>query len=179
MPSIGGLTSSQSFGGSSQASSIDVPSAPPSTPTTIDGSNLDIPASPTPGLCDPYVSICLLTLITAPNVFPELPIVNANDTDPTDLVLSPDSNRVMLTMQRPLVRVVIQDSFDILRAELQFTDAFPNATLAAQFVRNALLRSALNHMPGAGRIYQRLLHDEDYVWRIIPLVSRKNICDHS
>jgi len=114
------------------------------------------------------MSVCLLTLISAPNAFPEV----GNEVDTTDLVFPQDSNRVMLTIQRPLVRVVIQDSFDILHASLHFTDAFPKASVALQFVRDALLRSALNHMPGAGRIYQRLLHDKEYLWKIIPLVSR-------
>jgi hypothetical protein len=53
--SVGGLTPTQSFGMSSQASSIDVPSAPPSTPTTIGGSSQDIPTTPTPGLYQLYV----------------------------------------------------------------------------------------------------------------------------
>jgi hypothetical protein len=103
--------------------------------------------------------------------------VNKADPSSTDLVLHPDSNRVMLTIQRPLVRVVIQDSFDILRTTLMFTDAFPEASLVTRFVKEALLTSALNHRPGAGRIYQRLLHDEEYFWKIAPLVSDTNACD--
>jgi hypothetical protein len=93
-------------------------------------------------------------------------------------VFAPDSNRVMLTMQRPLVRVVIQDSFDILRISLLFTNAFPEGSVAVQFVKEALLTSALNHRPGAARIYQRLLHDEEYLSKIIPLVSDMNAHDH-
>ena len=110
-----------------------------------------------------------------------LPTVTTNEADPssTDLVLHPDSNKVMLTMQCPLVCVVIQDSFDILRTMLLFTDAFPEGTLVTQFVKEALLTSAMNHRPGAGRIYQRLVQDEEYVWKIAPLVSIINACDRS
>jgi len=84
------------------------------------------------------------------------PTVIANEVVPcsTDLVFHSESNRVMLTMQRPLVRIVIQDSFDILRTTLLFTDAFPEGTVVNRFVKEALLTSALNHRPGAGRIYQ-------------------------
>jgi len=40
MPSVGGLTATQSFSESSQGSIIDIPSAPTSTPTSFSGSNL-------------------------------------------------------------------------------------------------------------------------------------------
>ena len=71
-----------------------------------------------------------------------------------DLVFLPNSNKVMLTVQHPLVRVVIQDSFDILRVSLMFSDAFPNCSVTMEFVKDALVRSALNHAPGARLIYQ-------------------------
>jgi len=90
------------------------------------------------------------------------------------LVLSLDTNGgIMLTTQRPLVRMVIQDSFDILHASLVFINVFPNAPLAVQFVKDALLSSALNHTPGADAIYHQLMHDEEYTRKIIPLVSHE------
>ena len=49
-PSVSGLISSQSFGGPSRASSIDIPSALPSTPTNSGASSQDIRTTPTPGL---------------------------------------------------------------------------------------------------------------------------------
>ena len=58
---VGGLTPMQSLGGSSQASSIDIPSAPPSTPTTVGGSNLDFSATLMPGMHHLYVYVCLLS----------------------------------------------------------------------------------------------------------------------
>lgn len=86
-------------------------------------------------------------------------------------MLSLYSNKVMLTMQRPLVRVVIQGAFDMLHVSLLFTNAFPNPSLSVEFVKEALLRSALNHLPGAASMYQRLLRDEEYMSKLIPLVS--------
>ena len=60
-PSVDGLMSTWSFGMSSKASSIDPPTVPPSTPTTIGGSSQDMPATSTPGLHYVYVSSYLLT----------------------------------------------------------------------------------------------------------------------
>jgi len=57
-PSVIGLTSTWSFGGSSQASSADVPCAPPSTPMTGVSSE-DIPATSTAGQHRPYVFVCV------------------------------------------------------------------------------------------------------------------------
>ena len=122
------------------------------------------------------MSVCLLTLITAPSAFPGPSAVTG---DEVDLVFSVDSKKVMLTAQRSLVRVVIQDSFDIIRTSLMFTHAFPDGPLAIQFAKEALLRSALNHTPGAARIYQRLLKDKEYLWKIIPLVSQMDVNGHS
>ena len=90
-----------------------------------------------------------------PHVPPELPTVTVNEADPstTDLVLTLDSKKVMLTMQHPLVHIVIQDSFEILRSSLLFIEAFPEGSLIVQLIKDALLTSAMNHRPGVGRIY--------------------------
>jgi len=89
----------------------------------------------------------------------------------TDLVFAPDSGKLMLMLQRPLVHVVIQDSFDILCVLLSFNNAFSKGSLIIRFVKDALYRSALKHSPGAATIYQRLHHDKVYIGHIIPLVS--------
>ena len=96
-----------------------------------------------------------------------------------DLVFLPNSNKVMLTLQHPLVRVVVQDAFDILRASLMFSDAFPDSSVTLEFVKDALVRSALNHAPGARYIYQRLLYKNDYLSKLSTLVSHINIDDCS
>ncbi len=123
--------------------------------------------------------MCLLTLLTVCNVPDQLKVIEKEAEAETDLVFLPGSNKVMLTLQRPLVRIVIQDSFDILRASLMFTNAFPDCSLTIEFVKDALVRSALNHAPGARYIYQRLLYKDDYISKLITLVSRMNIHDCS
>jgi len=115
------------------------------------------------------VSVCLLTLITA-----ELDVVNK-----ADLVFAMGSLKIKLMLQRPLVWVVIQDSFDILYSLLQSTNAFPNGAVTIQLVRNALLRSALRHTPGALTIHQRLLYNLEYFHKILPLVSIIDAHDQS
>jgi len=119
-PSAGGLAATNSFSGSSEASTTDIP-----TGLTL-------------GLRHLHVSVYLLTLIAAP-IGLQPPPVTGNQ---AGLVLSLDTNGgIMLTTQQPLVRMVIQDSFDILCASLVFINAFPNAPLAVQFVKDALLSS--------------------------------------
>jgi hypothetical protein len=96
-----------------------------------------------------------------------------------NLVLPPGSNKVTLQAQHPLVHAVIQDSFDYLRASLMFTNTFPDNSLTVEFIKDALVLSALAHAPGARYIYQRLLYDEDYMSMIIPLVSLMNVHEYS
>jgi len=125
-----------------------------------------------PLLC---ISIYLLTLITAP-VVPQPPPVTENE---VQLVLVPDTNALMLTMQHLLLCLVIWDLFNILRILLMFVNAFPNTPLAVQFVKDILLHSALNHTPRAANIYQQLLTNEEYIHKIVPLVSHMNTCEYS
>ena len=77
----------------------------------------------------------------------------------------------MLTIQRRLVRIVIQDSIDILRATLIFENAFPEGPQSLQFARRALVSAAEKQLPATLSIHTRLLQDDDYIAKITPLVS--------
>jgi hypothetical protein len=103
---------------------------------------------------------------------PELDTVMVHE---TDLVYSPGSSRLALTRQHPLVRIVIQDAFDILHCSLLSINAFPDGDLTVRFIRDVLLRSARSHRPGALPIHQRLLEDTVYFRKIVPLVSPMNL----
>jgi len=81
---------------------------------------------------------------------PELCPVWVNE---ADLVYSPGLSRLALTKQHALVRIVIQDSFEILRCSLLSINAFPDGDLTVRFIRDALLRSAKSHKPGASTIH--------------------------
>ncbi|KAN0140500.1 hypothetical protein V8E53_001709, partial [Lactarius tabidus] len=57
----------------------------------------------------------------------------------TDLVFADGSNKLMLTNQRPIIRVIVRDATELLRASLVFTNAFPDPVLAFNFAKQALL----------------------------------------
>jgi hypothetical protein len=142
-------------GVSRQTSSVNIPLAVP---------NMGIPAGNAPGLHHACVFVRLLTLITD---------------DETDIVVSPETGNVMLTLQRRMVRIVIQDSVDILHSLLLSENAFPNGASTIVLIKEALVRSCQNHAPGAAHIQQRIEDDDEYFGRIMPLVSLMSILGHS
>jgi hypothetical protein len=89
----------------------------------------------------------------------------------TDIIFIAGTNRVLLTLQHPLVRTVVHDGFENLRASLLFDNAFPDATLTASVVRDALIAGAKGLLPRAAAIYDRILSDVEYAPVICPLVS--------
>jgi hypothetical protein len=88
----------------------------------------------------------------------------------TELVLSPGSNKLMLTSQHPIVRAVIQDAIDNLRVAMLFTNAFPDVCVALGLIKDCLLTAANRLKPGAKEILERLEQDQDYMLKITPLV---------
>ena len=93
----------------------------------------------------------------------------------TDLVYAPGSSRLALSKQHALLQIVIQGSFDILRCSLLSINAFPDGDLTTWFIKDALLRSAKRHLPGAKAIHQQLLEDPVYFKKISRLVSPTNV----
>jgi hypothetical protein len=87
-----------------------------------------------------------------------------------DIVMPPGSKKVTLTSQRPMLRVVIQDAMENLRADLLFKHAFPDLAVALVTVKDSLLTCASCY-PGALLIYRHLLFDDQYMAAITPLVS--------
>jgi hypothetical protein len=77
----------------------------------------------------------------------------------------------MLTMQLPLIRTVVQDAFENLRASLLFENAFPDSHLTILFVRKNLIGAARSHLPRAVDIHKRLLIDDGYLEKLSRLVS--------
>ena len=88
----------------------------------------------------------------------------------TNLVFSSGTNKLSLTSQRPLIRVVIHEGMEIVQADLLTRHAFPDPTVVLVGIKDALLTSGSRY-PGATSIYRRLLFDEEYMTAIIPLVS--------
>lgn len=90
----------------------------------------------------------------------------------TNLVLSLGTNKLSLTSQRPLVRVVIHEGMELVRADMLTKHAFPDPAVVLVGIKDALLTSGSRY-PGATSIYRRLLFDEEYMTAIIPLVSSR------
>jgi len=88
----------------------------------------------------------------------------------TELIFFPGTRRVMLTVQRPLMRTVIQDAFEQVQKALMFHNAFPDTYVALDFTRDALLIAAECHKQ-AMNIYNRLVVDADYMNIMTRLVS--------
>jgi len=89
----------------------------------------------------------------------------------TDLILTPGTNTVMLTLQHALVRLVVRDSFENLRATLLVENAFPNAHLVLTFIQDALTSAARAHLPDSADILEWLETDLAYRARLLSLVS--------
>lgn len=81
----------------------------------------------------------------------------------------------MLTIQRPLVRSIIQDAIENLWAALLFNNAFPDVCLALSLIKDCLFTAADLHKPAATDILERLKRDGDYLLKITPL-PRARIC---
>jgi len=88
----------------------------------------------------------------------------------TDLVFSPGSTKLSLLNQRPIVRAVIQEGIENLRAALMFTDGFPGLCSTLTLVKDSLFTAAMHHKPGATEMLDRLTRDQEYLLKITPLV---------
>jgi hypothetical protein len=89
----------------------------------------------------------------------------------THLAFNPGSNKVMLTIQILLIRTIIQDSFEDLRATLLFENAFPDPNLTILFLRKTLVGAARSCLLDAVNIHNHLLLDDKYRDKLSRLVS--------
>ena len=88
----------------------------------------------------------------------------------TDIIYPPGSNKIMLTVQRPLLKAVFQDAFERIHAAMVFHNAFPNAYETVEMITESLITAAeLNER--ATNIHNRLVVDGDYSTTMTRLVS--------
>jgi len=88
----------------------------------------------------------------------------------TELLFLLGMRKVMLTVQRPIMRMVIQDAFEEVQWESMFNHAFPDTFMALELTWNGLLKAAKSH-DRAMDIHCRLVCDADYMNRMTRLVS--------
>ncbi|KAN0141184.1 hypothetical protein V8E53_000940 [Lactarius tabidus] len=165
------------------------PSEPEKSGSQILGASLEDTARPTgaasttppllaqPGP-DPTVPTPDLSIVaTQPNddVTFNLDVPRAGWPVNTNLVFAAGSHKLMLLNQRPIVRAVIQEAIENLRAALLFTNAFPDVCSALTLIKDCLFTAALCLKPGASEVLHRLTNDQDYLLRITPL-PRARIC---
>ena len=90
----------------------------------------------------------------------------------TDLIITPGTrNKVLLTAQRYLPRLVIHGSLDYIRASLLFIHAYPGQDLCAEFIRDALITAAYARGEEALTLHKRIMGDDNWVNAVDPLVS--------
>ena len=83
----------------------------------------------------------------------------------------PGTNKVMLTIQSPLMRSIFQDTFEHLQASLLFIYAFPDPALTCSMISEALAVATQSHLPRAATIRHRLELDDEYLSKMCRLVS--------
>ena len=88
-----------------------------------------------------------------------------------DVVFIPGTNKITLTNQHPLLRAIIQEAFENVWASLLFDHGFPNANIILSLIRESLIAAAETHSLKALQIYTCLLTDDEYLEKIIRLVS--------
>jgi hypothetical protein len=89
----------------------------------------------------------------------------------TDIIYYPGSNRLLFALQGPLLRGVLQDAFEVLRATLLFDDAYPDAIVMPLIVRQSLLAAAEKQHLRAAAVCKRLMDDVEYLTTLINLAS--------
>jgi hypothetical protein len=90
----------------------------------------------------------------------------------TELVSVTGTNKVLLTIQSPVMRTVFHTSFEHLRVSLLFIHAFPDPSLARSMASEAIAIAAHSHLPTSLNIHMRLQRDEEYMTKMCRLVSR-------
>lgn len=88
----------------------------------------------------------------------------------TDLIFLSGSNKVMITVQRPLVRFVIQEAIEGTRSKMMFSNAFPNVFQALELIKDAFI-TATDHNEKALDIHNRIKCDHEYFINMSRLVS--------
>jgi hypothetical protein len=99
-----------------------------------------------------------------------------------DLILFPGTTKIMLTLQLPLVYMVLQNAFENLQAALLFEHAFLDLNLTVLFIRKTLVGAARSHLPRAVNIHRHLLVNNVYLDKLSHLVSflllKYDVSDH-
>ena len=89
----------------------------------------------------------------------------------TEIIFFPGTNKVLLTIQTPLMRSIFQATFEHLRVSLLFIHAFPDPALTRSMISEALSVATQSHLPRAATIRHRLELDPEYLAKMCHLVG--------
>jgi hypothetical protein len=107
----------------------------------------------------------------------------------TNLILGSgsSSNKLNLSVQTMMVRIVVGEAIDNVQVTLLFHNAFPDsATAATSLIEDCLLAMAEKHKQGPLSVYDQLRGDHEYMKKLVGLVRKcaihhyitKSICSH-
>jgi hypothetical protein len=172
---LGSANASDSSGsaGTSGASGLSGPfgspvavgaSGPPGTAGAINPSGSSCPLAP--------VNSNAAVVDVANVSTPPAPTLPSND---TDLIFIPGTNRLILSAQRPLIRVIIQDTIENLRVYLLFKNAFPRPVQSIKFIRDSIVAAAEKYQPGSSAIVARINANDHYLSLMTRLVNDVHI----
>jgi hypothetical protein len=97
---------------------------------------------------------------------PTDPVITSGSLEPsfpseTELLFVSGSNKIMLTVQRLLMRAVFQEAFERIRADMVFKNVFPNIYETIEMITDSLMKVAESN-DRATNIYNRLALNADY-----------------
>ncbi|KAH9012666.1 hypothetical protein EDB83DRAFT_2529826 [Lactarius deliciosus] len=134
----------------------------------------EVMATERPTLVSPgSADLAELSATPSPNqATPGSPVPNVSRVD-TDLVFVGNTTKIMLTSQHPLIRAIVQDAIENLRASILFVNAFSDATVAFTLTKDALITATENHGHGGGIVQRRLQVNDEYLTKLISLARAR------
>jgi hypothetical protein len=88
----------------------------------------------------------------------------------TNLSYITGSNRLTLSVQKPMICVIVQDAIDDIWASLLFIHAFLEGPDKVALVQGTLLAVAEKHKLGSTHIHEHLIHDREHTAQMSCLV---------
>ena len=89
-----------------------------------------------------------------------------------DIIYPLGTNKIMLTVQCPLMKAIFQDTFKRIHAAMVLQNSFPNAYETAEMITDSLITAAESN-ERATNIHNRLVIDGDYATAMTRLVSTR------
>ena len=88
----------------------------------------------------------------------------------TDIIYPLGTNKIMLTVQRPLMKAIFQDTFERIHVAMVLQNSFPNAYETVKMITDSLITAAESN-ERATNIHNHLVIDGDYATAMTCLVS--------